>query len=308
MYYNIENGVLNEISISDIKNHSINIAILTLEELNKNYNQLGFKEEDLKLCNLSEKTRAKYEVYEDFSFATLNILNDQSKKINRLAFYIRRNIFIIVVLDNGLENISIIINDAIKKANNKITLEKFISYILNRIIDGSVGLLEKCEDNMIKIEDMIIKGKTSKNTNKDIFKLKKSLSLYFKYYKSIIRFVDMLMENDNDILDEENFKYLSIFESRIDRLVADVEYLIDETTHIQDLYRATLDYSQNNIMRVFTVVTTLFLPLTLITGWYGMNFKYMPELSWKYGYLGVFVISILIVISCIMFFKRKKLL
>lgn len=308
MYYNIENGVLNEISISDIKNHSINIAILTLEELNKNYNQLGLREEDLKLCNLSEKTRAKYEVYEDFSFATLNILNDQSKKINRLAFYIRRNIFIIVVLDNGLENISIIINDAIKKANNKITLEKFISYILNRIIDGSVGLLEKCEDNMIKIEDMIVKGKTSKNTNKDIFKLKKSLSLYFKYYKSIIRFVDMLMENDNDILDEENFKYLSIFESRIDRLVADVEYLIDETTHIQDLYRATLDYSQNNIMRVFTVVTTLFLPLTLITGWYGMNFKYMPELSWKYGYLGVFVISILIVISCIMFFKRKKLL
>lgn len=308
MYYNIENGVLNEISISNIKNHGINIAILNLEELSKNYNQLGFKEEDLKLCNLSEKTRAKYEVYEDFSFATLNIINDQSKKINRLAFYIRRNIFIIVVLDNGLENISIIINDAIKKANNKITLEKFISYILNRIIDGSVGLLEKCEDNMIKIEDMIIKGKTSKNTNKDIFKLKKSLSLYFKYYKSIIRFVDMLMENDNDILDEENFKYLSIFESRIDRLVADVEYLIDETTHIQDLYRATLDYSQNNIMRVFTVVTTLFLPLTLITGWYGMNFKYMPELSWKYGYLGVFVISILIVISCIMFFKRKKLL
>ena len=126
LYYNIENGVLNEISISDIKNHSINIAILTLEELNKNYNQLGLREEDLKLCNLSEKTRAKYEVYEDFSFATLNILNDQSKKINRLAFYIKRNIFIIVVLDNGLENISIIINDAIKKANNKITLEKFI--------------------------------------------------------------------------------------------------------------------------------------------------------------------------------------
>ena len=308
MYYKIENGTLSEISISNIKSHGINIAILNLEELSKNYNQLGFKEEDLKLCNLSEKTRAKYEVYEDFSFATLNIINDQSKKINRLAFYIRRNIFIIVVLDNGLENISIIINDAIKKANNKITLEKFISYILNRIIDGSVGLLEKCEDNMIKIEDMIVKGKTSKNTNKDIFKLKKSLSLYFKYYKSIIRFVDMLMENDNDILDEENFKYLSIFESRIDRLVADVEYLIDETTHIQDLYRATLDYSQNNIMRVFTVVTTLFLPLTLITGWYGMNFKYMPELSWKYGYLGVFVISILIVISCIMFFKRKKLL
>ena len=93
MYYKIENGTLSEISISNIKSHGINIAILNLEELSKNYNQLGFKEEDLKLCNLSEKTRAKYEVYEDFSFATLNIINDQSKKIKQISFLYKKKYF-----------------------------------------------------------------------------------------------------------------------------------------------------------------------------------------------------------------------
>jgi magnesium transporter len=60
-------------------------------------------------------------------------------------------------------------------------------------------------------------------------------------------------------------------------------------------------------MKVFTVITTIFMPLTLIVGWYGMNFKYMPELNWKYGYLTVIIASILVVSGCIFFFKKKKL-
>lgn len=311
MYYKIEDGVLKSVSVSELNNNNINIAILNVNELSEDYKELGFKEENLELCNTkSSKYRHRYEVYEDFSFASLNVISIQSqgKKINKINFFIRKNLFVIVIMEDTKKYVTDIINDAVKKANNKITLEKFISYILNRIVDGSIALLEKYEDGMIKIEDNIIKGKTNKNTNRDIFKLKKGLSFYFKYYKALIRVVDMLMENDNDILEEDNFKYLNVFESRMDRLVGDVEYLLDETTHIQDLYRATLDYSQNNTMKVFTVVTTLFLPLTLITGWYGMNFKNMPELLWEYGYLCVFIICVLIVIACFIFFKKKKLL
>lgn len=310
MYYKIENGILSEISNFDNRSNNINIAILTLKELQENYDNVGLQKEDLQLCNVKGKFRSKYEVYEDFSFAIFNIINLQvsTKKLSKVAFYIRKNVFIVVILDDSVDYVLSIINDSIRKEKSKITLEKFISYMLNRIVDGSIELLDKYEDNIIRIEDMIVNGKTSKNTNKEIFKLKRSLTAYFKYYKSLIRFTDMLIENENDILEGENFKYLNIIEYRIDRLVGDVEYLLQEITHIQDLYRSTLEYEQNNTMNVFTIVTVLFLPLTLITGWYGMNFKYMPELSWKYGYLGVFVISIFIVIACIIFFKRKKLL
>ena len=71
---------------------------------------------------------------------------------------------------------------------------------------------------------------------------------------------------------------------------------------------AALDYNANSIMKVFTVVTTIFMPLTLIVGWYGMNFHFMPELTWEYGYIGVIVLSVTVVIASIVFFKKKKLL
>ena len=67
-----------------------------------------------------------------------------------------------------------------------------------------------------------------------------------------------------------------------------------------------MDLKQNDTMRILTVVTTIFLPLTLVAGWYGMNFSNMPELSWKYGYPAVIVISLVIVMICLWTMKKKK--
>jgi len=78
------------------------------------------------------------------------------------------------------------------------------------------------------------------------------------------------------------------------------------TSQIRDVYQQKLSVNQNNIMKVLTIVTTIFMPLTLITGWYGMNFEYMKELHWKYGYPLLFGISVLVVgILCIIFKKKK---
>ena len=76
---------------------------------------------------------------------------------------------------------------------------------------------------------------------------------------------------------------------------------------LRELYQSQQDAQQNKIMCILTVVTTLFLSLTLLTGWYGMNFAYMPELHWKYGYPAVIIVAIVIVAIEIMYFKKKKL-
>ena len=73
-----------------------------------------------------------------------------------------------------------------------------------------------------------------------------------------------------------------------------------------DLNKAHLEHRQNHIMTILTVVTTIFMPLTLITGWYGMNFRYMPELETRWGYPIVFGICILIIIGSLVFLKKKK--
>ena len=82
--------------------------------------------------------------------------------------------------------------------------------------------------------------------------------------------------------------------------------LLDYTNQIRDTYQSRLDVKQNRIMTVLTVVTTVFMPLTLIVGWYGMNFKYMPELNSVWGYPIVIGVSVLIVVVSIVFFKRRK--
>ena len=68
----------------------------------------------------------------------------------------------------------------------------------------------------------------------------------------------------------------------------------------------TPEWAQNRIMTLLTIVTTIFMPLTLIAGWYGMNFRYMPELEWRIGYPIVIGVSILIVVFCLLLFKKKK--
>ena len=82
--------------------------------------------------------------------------------------------------------------------------------------------------------------------------------------------------------------------------------LRDYTMQLRDLYKAHLDLKQNRIMTVLTVVTTIFMPLTLIVGWYGMNFRYMPELEWQWSYPVVIAASVVIVVVSLIFFKLKK--
>ena len=75
---------------------------------------------------------------------------------------------------------------------------------------------------------------------------------------------------------------------------------------IRDLYHTQMEIKQNRIMTLLTVVTTIFMPLTLIVGWYGMNFRYMPELESRWGYPIVIIISLAIIIFGLLFFKKKK--
>ena len=84
--------------------------------------------------------------------------------------------------------------------------------------------------------------------------------------------------------------------------------LREYSLQISEAYQTQIDIRQNIVMKVLTVVTAIFLPLSLIAGWYGMNFQYMPELHWHYGYLYVFILSIIVVIGCLWIFKKKKFL
>lgn len=87
-----------------------------------------------------------------------------------------------------------------------------------------------------------------------------------------------------------------------------VQMLKDYIIQVRELQQSQYDLNLNRMMYVFTIVTIIFLPLTLIVGWYGMNFTTMPELTWRYGYLFVIALSLITIVGCIWYFKKKDIL
>ena len=112
----------------------------------------------------------------------------------------------------------------------------------------------------------------------------------------------------NGGLSEEEKAQWQLFSNRAERLHDHVEMLREYLVQIRELYQSLIAVQQNQVMSILTVVTTIFLPLTLIAGWYGMNFPNMPEFGWKYAYPAVIIVSILVIILEIIYFKKKKML
>ena len=95
-------------------------------------------------------------------------------------------------------------------------------------------------------------------------------------------------------------------EQQVGRLQAEAQALREYGIQVRELFQAEIDIRQNRIMKILTIVTTIFLPLTLVAGWYGMNFAHMPELTWQYGYPAVIVVSVAVVLVCLWVMKKKK--
>ena len=184
-------------------------------------------------------------------------------------------------------------------------LERFIYDFLEQIIYRDQTLMEKYELELDKIEDAILKDVEDVDLNR-ISDIRSDIRDLRIHYEQLTDLGQELEENENDFFKEDNLRYFRLFLNRMDRLRDEARSLHEYTMQVRDLQHTQLDIKQNRIMTLLTVVTTIFMPLTLIVGWYGMNFKFMPELEWHWSYPVVFIVSVLIVVLSLIYFKKKK--
>ncbi|MCI6907572.1 MAG: CorA family divalent cation transporter [Clostridiaceae bacterium] len=184
------------------------------------------------------------------------------------------------------------------------TNERAMYDFLQGLIRGDTKHLEQLEDTIVGLEDAVITRE--EECVHEIVNLRRELLRLKKYYEQLQSIADELCENDNGLLSEESLRWFSIWESRVERLLRAVLNLRDYLTQVREAYQAQIDIRQNELMKFFTVVTSIFLPLSLIVGWYGMNFSNMPELRWKFGYPVIIGLCALIVAGEIVLFKKKR--
>ena len=185
------------------------------------------------------------------------------------------------------------------------SLERFLYDLLEVSIRQDLSLLEGTEHRLNKIEEAILSGEIE-SYPPEMNDIRGDLLDLRVHYEQLIDLGQELEENENGFFREENLRYYHMFTERVVRLRDIVNGQREYVMQLRDLMQSQLDVRQNRIMTVLTVVTSIFLPLTLIAGWYGMNFRYMPELDWRYSYPTVIAVSLVIVVFCLVWFKRKK--
>ena len=184
-------------------------------------------------------------------------------------------------------------------------LERFLYDLLELTIAGDLTLLEETEHRLNRIEEAILSGE-AESSPPELNDIRGDLLDLKLHYGQLIDLSQELEENENGFFREENLRYFHMFTERVIRLRETVTGQREYTTQIRELVQTQLDVRQNRIMTILTVITSIFMPLSLIAGWYGMNFRYMPELEWRYAYPALTVLCVVIVIVCILWFKRKK--
>ena len=185
------------------------------------------------------------------------------------------------------------------------SLERFFYDLLESVIAPDLSLLEGMEQQLDRTEEAILAGEVETCTA-EMNDIRGDLLDLRVHYEQLIDLGQELEENENGFFAEENLRYFHMFTERVMRLRDIVAGQREYVAQLRDLIQAQLEVKQNRIITLLTVVTTIFLPLTLIAGWYGMNFTHMPELTWIFGYPAVILVSVLIVVVCVVWFKKKK--
>ena len=303
MYYKIRN-TLEEIRAEEIfDGEECYVAVVSPEEWTRDKEKFNMGIDlEFEIENLF---MTKAEVNYD-SLTGSFIIPDRSdllERSNRFAFALDERG--IVFIDHDGYASSLVKRIAATKKWRYPGLERFIYDFLETIISGDLNMLERYEDEITIIEDRILEGNLTGELERNN-EIRGELLKLKMYYEQLIDLGQELAENENDFFMSDNLRFFELFTARVTRLQGLVSTLKEYTMQVRELYQSELSVKQNRIMTVLTVVTTIIMPLTLVTGWYGMNFKYMPELDSPLAYPVVIGVVILMAISGIVYFKKKK--
>ena len=310
MFYEFSSGGMKQIEEKNIDPEHITAGYITLSRLKDCYRRFGFSKATLDQCQEERRYfRSGIEVYESYSFCTITVADASHPQEDEdcVALYIRKNLMLVVdVYDRDMSterNFKAALN---RYPASTVTLERLIYAFLDSLIARDNRTLEDLEFRIHKLEGGIFEGEVEEDFNRTLLNQKTDLLYLRNYYVQFMDLGQELINNENDLFAEENLLYFRIFREKAERLMQNVTMLGDNVLQLREAYQSMLDVNLNQTMKVLTVISSIFMPLTLITGWFGMNFVNMPMLKWQYGIPAVVLISAVVVAAMVVLFKKKK--
>lgn len=271
-----------------------------LEELQSIFHLHELAVED---CLNEEEQRPKLEVYDSgHYFIVINSIrfDDEEIFLRALNIFLGKHVIITVTAQkiNELRLIKpILLEDKVNSADN------FLYHLVDLVVDNYFTVSDRFEARIEKLEEDILIHTRKSHLNEiiglrsEILWLKKALGPQRELIATINR-KELLL------IDDQLQKYFSDIHENAVKISETFDTYRDLMGNLREAYQSSLANRANEIMRVFTAITTIFMPLTVITGIYGMNFTHMPELDYRYSYF--IVIGAMIIVGCSMFYIFRK--
>ena len=251
----------------------------------------------------------KTDEYDDYLFITLKMLyriDEENIDYEHISFVLGKNYLLSFQEKEG--DLFAGVRARIKN-DNGIIRKRGTDYLLYRlvdsIVDGYYSILEKIGNKVEALEENVSNNPSVKDFQ-EIQKLRKEFIYLRRVVYPLREAINKIIKNENGFIEERNEKYFSDVYDHIIHLIDSLDTYKDVTSTLMDLYMNTINYKMNEVMKLLTIITTIFIPLSFIAGVYGMNFQHMPELTWQNGYYAVLGLMGGIFILMIIYFRYKK--
>lgn len=249
--------------------------------------------------------RPKFKQYDDYQFIVFHALDLKTLESEEVDIFIGDD-FIVTFHRERYEEI-----DTIKRKLFNETIEinepkDILLHILDDIVDNYFPFIYDIEDKVFNFEDRHNLDITTKTLIDDTFDLRQELLIIKRTVQPMKDLVYRMREGKVLHLNEQQFLYITHINDHLMKQMEMVDSSREMTSDIRDNYISLNSFKMNNIMKILTIYSVVFMPLTLIAGIYGMNFTNMPELEWHDGYYIVLIIMAVIAIIMLIVFKKKR--
>ena len=282
--------------------HELDVA----ETLGRHYDLHPLVLEDI----LNTDQRPKMEDYESHLFLILKMITyDEAQKLlhmEQVSVIVGRHFVLSFQESEG--DVFESVRERLRKGKGRIRKggPDYLAYaLMDAVVDNYFLVLEKIGEDIEELEEEVIE-KPAPETVESIHNLKRELLFLRKSVWPLREAVASLEKGESPLIQEKTTVYLRDVYDHTIQVIDTIETFRDMVSGMMDVYLSSLSNRMNEVMKVLTIIATLFIPLTFIAGIYGMNFKYMPELEWHYGYGLVWLVMALLASLMLIYFRKKK--
>jgi len=278
----------------------------TVEAIGKHFGLHPLLLEDV----MNTDQRPKMDNYDDYLFLVLKMIminvDTRAPEADQVSFVLGRNYLI-----SFLERPSEVFLPAVERLQaersriRKNGPDYLLYTLVDVIVDNYFAIIDKGSEILEELEARVIRGVRTE-TLIDIQRRKRDF-MFLRKSISPLRDVLLAIErNDTDLISPSLMVFFRDIADHSIRVIDNIETSREMLSGMLDIYLSSVSNRLNEVMKVLTVISTIFMPLTFIAGVYGMNFHNMPEIGWPYGYYASLVLMAFVVITMLIFFKRKK--